>query len=105
MALNLTTDLDFIYGENGDWARSATHINEFGVATTIYGIFDNDYMAVDTGIGSVAFSESNPRFYGKTDAFVEIKYGDKLEIGADTWIIKEIMPDGTGHTELALEKE
>jgi hypothetical protein len=104
MALNLNDDLVAMLSVD-DFGVSATHINEFGVATTLEGIFDNSYSAVDSGMGSVTFADSNPTFTGRTVDFTEIKYGDKLEIGTVTWIIREIMPDGTGVTELTLEKE
>jgi hypothetical protein len=104
MALSLTDDIDAILNVD-EFATSATHTNEFDVSATVYGIFDNDYFSVDTGVGSVSMAETNPRFLGKTSAFTDIKYGDELEIDGVTWIIREIMPDGTGMTELTLERQ
>jgi hypothetical protein len=93
--------LDVDYG----FAEAATHINEFGVSSTVNGIFDNTYSSVNIGIGEVDFSESNPTFIGRTADFTDIRYGDHLELNSVTWIIREIMPDGTGFTELTLERE
>lgn len=92
--------LDIDYG----FAIAATHINEYGIESTVNGIFDNQYFAANSGMGSVAFAESNPIFTGETADFTDIRYGDRLEINSVTWIIREIMPDGTGFTELTLER-
>ena len=104
MAVETADDLAAMFNTD-DWAVAATHINEYGVESTVNGIFDNSYFAADAGIGSVAFAESNPTFSGRTADFTDIGYGDHLEISGVTWIIREIMPDGTGVTELTLEKQ
>jgi len=105
MAVETAADRAAMLDVDFGFAEAATHINEYGVQTSLNGIFDNQYFAADTGISGVAFAESNPTFTGRTEDFVEIRYGDRLELGTVTWVIREIMPDGTGFTELTLEKE
>lgn len=104
MAVETADDLAAMLAVDGGFGVAATHINEYGIESALTGIFDNPYFAADPGIGSVAFAESNPTFTGRTADFTDIRYGDRLEINAVTWTIREIMPDGTGLTELTLER-
>jgi len=104
MAVETAADRAAMLAVDDGFGVSASHINEYGVESTLTGIFDNQYFAADTGISGVAFAESNPTFLGRTEDFTDIRYGDRLEIGAVVWVIREIMPDGTGFTELTLER-
>lgn len=104
MAVETADDRAAMLDVDNGFAEAATHINEYGIESTLNGIFDNQYFAADTGISGVAFAESNPTFVGRTADFTNIRYGDRLEISSVTWVIREIMPDGTGFTELTLER-
>lgn len=105
MAVETAADQAAMLDVDNGFAEAATHINEFGVSSTVNGIFDEPYSSVNIGIGEVDFSESNPTFIGRTADFTDIRFGDRLERDSVTYIIREIMPDGTGLTELTLEKE
>jgi len=105
MAVETAADRAAMLDIDQGFAETATHINEFGVSSTVNGIFDNTHSSVNIGIGEVDFSESSPSFVGQTADFTDIRYGDRLEIDDVVWIIREIMPDGTGFTELTLERE
>jgi hypothetical protein len=86
-----------------DFGVTATYTHE-GNASEIKGIFDNEYEAVDVG-GSVPFAMEQPRFYCRTSDVPNVIDGDTLQINSVTYIVRVIMPDGTGITELQLEKQ
>ena len=75
-----------------------------GGTVTVKGIFDNDYQAYDAG-GSVSFAVQVPRFFCQTSSMPAAQEGDQIVVGGVTYIIRVAMPDGTGMTELALEKQ
>jgi hypothetical protein len=68
----------------------------------IMGIFDNVYEAVDAG-GSVPFAMSQPRLTVKTSDVVGISEGDTIHFRDLDYVIRVVMADGTGMTELVLE--
>jgi hypothetical protein len=87
--------------------------NDFGVTatftrgstvTTISGIFDNDFVEVDTG-GGVPFAMQQPRFLAKTSDVSAAVEDDTLAISGTTYKIKVVQRDGTGMTNLILEKQ
>lgn len=95
--------LSFFFSTN-DFATTATFAPFIGPEVTITGILDNPYLAADAG-GIVEFSSTSPTFMTKTSDLPDLAYGDTLEIGSTTYMIREIMPDGTGITTLALEEQ
>ena len=88
--------------------------SEFGVnanfdpASSSYsivkGVFDNDYEAVNAG-GTMDFAITRPRFYCRSADVLNVTEGDDLEVENVPYKIRVIMPDGTGMTELLLEKQ
>ena len=82
----------------------ATYIDEFGVETNFYGIFDNPYFA-PSGLGEVSFAESNPSILASSSDCTTMKYGERIEINSVVWVIRELMPDGVGMTEITLERQ
>lgn len=75
-----------------------------GVTTTIKGILDKEYQAVDAG-GGVAFAMEQPRFHIRTSDAPNAVDGDSLVISGTNYLIRVVMPDGTGMTELQLENQ
>lgn len=75
-----------------------------GQKKTVKGIFDNDYIEVDTG-GNVGFAMLQPRFMCKTADVSTVTEDATLVTGGVTYKIKVVKPDGTGMTELILEKQ
>ena len=104
MAVETADDLAAMLAVDDGFGIAASHINEYGVESALTGIFDNPYFSANSGIGEVTFADSNPTFTGRTVDFTDIRYGDRLEIGSVVWVIREIIPDGTGLTELTLER-
>ena len=77
---------------------------DFGVAATVdgvavTGIFDNDY---GDPLGLVA--GSRPVLQVIASAVPSVDLGDAVTIGALSYTVAEIQPDGTGMTRLVLEK-
>lgn len=88
-------------------------LNDFGVTVTytkggessdITVIFDNTYEAIDVG-GGVPFAMAQPRFYARTSDLPLAQDGDIITLDAVNYIIRLVMPDGTGVTELQVEKQ
>ena len=83
---------------------------EFGVtatygASSINGIFDSDYFAASVG-AQVDIEGARLRFLCRTaDLPSGGTHGDTIVIGAVTYKVREVHPDGTGMTELVIEKQ
>lgn len=88
-------------------------LDEFGVTSIItssssgqefevVGIFDNTYLNLDLGMGSVSTSE--PQFMCRTEDVTCITQGDTLVIDSVSWKITDVQHDGTGMTVLKLHK-
>jgi len=73
-------------------------------ARTLLGIYDNAYEAVDAG-GTVEFALQQPRFTCRTADVDDVAEGDTLTIDGQGYVVRVVMPDGTGVTELMLEKQ
>lgn len=71
---------------------------------TVRGVFDNDYESVNAG-GTMDFAITRPRFYCRSADVLDVTEGDDLEVGDVAYKIRVIMPDGTGMTEMMLEKQ
>lgn len=87
-----------------DFGQSVTYTPDGGIAATITGIFDSMYQAVETG-GEVAFAVEQPKLAVKTSDVPNAAEGDTVEIAGVTYRVTVVMGDGTGFTDLALEKQ
>jgi hypothetical protein len=99
--------------ESADDRAIFLSVNDFGVSatftrgatvTTISGIFDNDFVEVDAG-GVIPFAMQQPRFLARTSDVSAAVEDDTLVISGTTYKIKVVQPDGTGMTNLILEKQ
>lgn len=82
---------------------------DFGIdvtwdAATFKAIFDNMYMAEDMG-GSVAFAMTQPKLLCRTADISAMSEGATVTVESVNYSVRVIMPDGTGMTELMLEKQ
>ena len=93
--LDPVADLEQLFAN--DFSIAATHSG-----STVRGIFDNEYSEADPG-GEVGFTSSEPRFTCRTSEISSAVTGDTITISGTIYTIREIMPDGTGVTELLLE--
>ncbi len=87
-----------------DFGESVTFMPELGVSTSIKAIFDNAYEAVDAG-GTMQVQMVSPRLTVRTQDISNIVEGDAFNVRNTIYIVRVIMEDGTGITELALEVE
>jgi hypothetical protein len=71
---------------------------------TIKAIFDSSHELADVG-GTVSYSVVQPRFTCKTSDVKGLAEDDTAVIDGVTYKVKVIMPDGTGITEVLLEKQ
>lgn len=70
---------------------------------TIQGVFDNPYSRTDIPDGGT-ISSSEPSFTAHDRDITALKKRDAVVISEDTWYVKELQPDGTGVTRVALSK-
>jgi hypothetical protein len=98
MAIETAGDRAIFVGIN-DFGTSATY-----KAGTISGIFDNDFVEVDAG-GGVPFAMQQPRFLCRTADVTTAVEDDTLVIATVTYKIKVRQDDGTGMTNLILERQ
>lgn len=96
----ITTDILAILS---DFGVTVTYTKD-GNSKQVKMIFDNEYQAVDVG-GGVPFAMEQPRFYARTSDIQTASDGDIIVINSVTYIIRVVMPDGTGVTELQCEKQ
>ena len=98
--LDTTTDIQFLLS---DFGVSITYTKD-GSSKDIVAIFDNTYEAVDVG-GGVPFAMAQPRFYAKTSDLPLAEDGDIIAMSGTEYYVRVVMPDGTGVTELQVEKK
>lgn len=98
------TDIErAVFFDADDFGTAATFTPVGGQGVTVRGIFDNGHEEVDAG-GGVPFSVTSPQFHARTVDVSTASEGDTLEIDGVVYVIRVVMPDGTGLTMLQLEK-
>lgn len=99
MAVETADDRSFMLA---DFGETLTYTPSGGTASSIIGIFDNSYEAVDVG-GSFAAAMQQPRVLVRSADVSGIAEGDTIVRSGATYIVRVVMPDGTGMTEIMLE--
>lgn len=92
-----------IFFDADDFGVAATFTPSGGSATTVNGIFDKDYIAVDAG-GSVPVALEEPKFICKTSDVSTAAEGDAIVINTVNYTVKVVENDGQGVTTLILEE-
>lgn len=91
-----------------DFGIDVSYVPLSGGRATFKGIFDNEHSLEDIG-GSVAFSVLQPRLTCVTADVKNVVEGDTITFSVDNvdtdYVVRVAMPDGTGITELQLEKQ
>lgn len=87
-----------------DFGQSIPYTPLGGSPVNITAIFDNSYEAVDAG-GGVSFAMQQPRLTCRTSDVLNAVEGDTFSINGATYKVVIVMPDGTGITELMLERQ
>ena len=87
-----------------DFGVSAEFKPLSGQSKTVTCIFDDDFESVETS-GTIAFASSQPRITIPTANLLGVAEGDKITVDTVTYVIRVVKADGTGMTELMLEKQ
>lgn len=75
-----------------------------GIAVEIKGIFDDDYNAALAPVEALV-ATSTPQIMCRTSDVPDAAGGDSITIGATTFDVVEVRPDGTGITTLILNRQ
>lgn len=89
--------------DTDDFAVAATYTPSGGSASTVNGIFDDEYF--DEVGGSVGIEGSQPRFMCNLEDVSAVSQGDALSVGGITYQIVNVQKDGTGVVILVLEEQ
>lgn len=90
-----------------EFGVTAAYTPEGAGATTLTGIFDNDWLDLSVE-GEVGVASRNPRLVCRTSDLADaggLPNDGILVINGVTYRIRVVKPDGTGMTELKLEKQ
>ena len=87
-----------------DFGQTVSYTPSGGSASNVTASVDNEYEAVETG-GSVAFAIERPRLTVRTADVSTAAEGDAVSFGGTNYIVRVVMNDGTGMTELMIEKQ
>ena len=88
-----------------DFGVAVSYTRSGGATTTLNGIFDNEYLGQDAGAG-VVFAITQPRLMMREgDLPTSADEGDTVVISSVTYKVRVIESDGTGMTNLVLEKQ
>ena len=93
-----------IFFDVDDFGTAATYTPDGGAASTVNGIFDNDFIEVDAG-GGVGVALQQPRFQCKTADISSAAEGDAIVISSVNYTVRIVQDDGTGMTTLVLEAD
>jgi hypothetical protein len=103
MAVETADDRAIFVGID-DFGVAATYTPSGGVASTVNGIFDNDFIEIDAG-GGVGVAMQQPRFHCRTADVSTAAEGDAIVINTVSYIIRIVQDDGTCMTMMVLEKQ
>lgn len=95
-------DIDAFF-DTDDFAVAATYTPSGGSASTVNGIFDDEYF--DEVGGPVGIEGSQPKFMCKLEDVSAVSQGDALSVGGITYQIVNVQKDGTGIVVLVLEEQ
>ena len=98
-----TADDRAIFVSVDDFGVAASYTPAGGSASTVNGIFDNDFIEADAG-GGVTFALQQPRFHCRTADVSSAAEGDALVVSGVNYTIRVVQDDGTGMTMLVLER-
>lgn len=103
MAVESATDRA-VFVDIDDFGTAATYTPSGGLAATVNGIFDNEFIEVDAG-GGVGVALNQPRFHCRTADVSSAAEGDAITIGGVSYTVRIVQDDGTGMTVLILERD
>ena len=87
-----------------DFGVDVKYTIQNGVPKKIRGIFDNQFIDVETG-GDVGFAIQQPRLMVRTADVASCTEGDAFQIAKVNYLSRIVQDDGTGMTMIVLEKQ
>ena len=94
-----------VFFDTDDFATASSYTPSGGSASTVNGIFGNDFFEVDPLL-DVGVVSAQPRFICTTvDLPGGAVAGDAITIEGTAYTVRVIQPEGTGFTALVLEKD
>jgi hypothetical protein len=87
-----------------DFGEDVRFVPQNAAVRTVKCIFDNLYQEINGGM-TVGISMQQPRIFCQTSDIVGVAEGDIVKRCTTIYIIRVIMEDGMGMTELMLEKQ
>jgi len=81
---------------------AASYTPAGGAAKTINGVFEDEYVEINSG--DVGVEGSGPKFICAAADVSGVKQGDALVINSVSYTVSEVQPDGAGVVELVLRK-
>lgn len=90
-----------IFVSANDWGTKVYPLR--GNVVSFDAIFDNDFVEVEAG--GVPFAMQQPRLIARTSDISTLVEDDQIKINGIIYKIKVIQADGTGMTNLVLEKQ
>ena len=81
---------------------AASFIPAGGSAKTVNGVFEDEYVDIDSG--GVGIDGSGPKFICAAADVPGVKQGDALIVNAVSYTVADVQPDGSGIVELILRK-
>lgn len=84
----------------GGFAVKATATTRHGEVVQFPVIFDNGYAAQLGGLADA----TGPSALASSADVADLVQGSHVDIGAETWAVADMQPDGTGMTTLLLRK-
>ena len=108
MPIETAADLSGNFFSLNDFAVTALYSQNYGQQVPINGIFDRQFMALDTGDGAV--TGVSVTFTCRADDLVALLHGkarqvDQLTVDGERWRVVEPQADGTGMVLLVLQKD
>jgi len=92
-----------VFVDIDDFGVAASYTPSGGVAATVNGIFDNEFIEVDAG-GGIGIAMQQPRFHCRTADVSSAAEGDAITISGTAYTVRIVQDDGTGMTVFVLEK-
>tara|TARA_R110000765_G_scaffold216018_1_gene320651 strand:- start:287 stop:598 length:312 start_codon:yes stop_codon:yes gene_type:complete len=102
MAVETAVERAIFFGVN-DFGTAATYTPAGGSPSTVNGIFDHEAAEADAG-GSVSVIVEQPRFVCQTSLIPLAAENDAIIIDTISYVVRVVFADGTGTTQLFLER-
>ncbi len=104
MAYDFASDLETVF-RTDEFAETALYAGGGLPPVSIPVIFEGLYAASEFTQAEASIENASPKAYCRASDVVGAAHGDTLTIGAKTWHVVEVRPDGTGVVALVLSED